>query len=91
VRLLRLGPVGRVRPAVLDAGGRLLDLSGGVGALVHYLSQFMVLEPGDVADTGTPAGVALGAPEPKPWLRPGDVIEVEIDRLGRQRQVVGQA
>lgn len=63
----------------------------GVAELVRYLSQFMVLEPGDVVNTGTPAGVALGAPEPKPYLRAGDVIEVEIDRLGRQRQVVGQA
>jgi 2-keto-4-pentenoate hydratase/2-oxohepta-3-ene-1,7-dioic acid hydratase in catechol pathway len=63
----------------------------GVVEIVRYLSQFMVLEPGDVVNTGTPAGVALGAPEPKPYLRAGDVVEVEIDRLGRQRQVVGQA
>jgi 2-keto-4-pentenoate hydratase/2-oxohepta-3-ene-1,7-dioic acid hydratase in catechol pathway len=62
-----------------------------VAELVRYVSQFMVLEPGDVINTGTPAGVALGQPEPKPYLRPGDVIELEIDGLGRQRQVVGQA
>jgi 2-keto-4-pentenoate hydratase/2-oxohepta-3-ene-1,7-dioic acid hydratase in catechol pathway len=63
----------------------------GVAELVRYVSQFMVLEPGDVINTGTPAGVALGQPEPKPYLGAGDVIELEIDGLGRQRQVVGQA
>jgi 2-keto-4-pentenoate hydratase/2-oxohepta-3-ene-1,7-dioic acid hydratase in catechol pathway len=62
----------------------------GVAEVVRYVSQFMVLEPGDVINTGTPAGVALGQPEPKPYLRAGDVIELEIDGLGRQRQVVGQ-
>jgi 2-keto-4-pentenoate hydratase/2-oxohepta-3-ene-1,7-dioic acid hydratase in catechol pathway len=62
-----------------------------VARLIHYVSQFMVLEPGDVINTGTPAGVALGQPEPKPYLRPGDVVELEIDGLGRQRQVIGQA
>ncbi|MFL6145166.1 MAG: fumarylacetoacetate hydrolase family protein [Labedaea sp.] len=62
-----------------------------VAELVRYISQFMVLEPGDVINSGTPAGVALGQPEPKPYLRAGDVIELEIDGLGRQRQVVGQA
>ncbi|MGH3646363.1 MAG: fumarylacetoacetate hydrolase family protein [Micromonosporaceae bacterium] len=59
--------------------------------IVRYLSQFMVLEPGDLINTGTPAGVALGEPDPKPYLRAGDVVELEIDKLGRQRQTVGQA
>ncbi|HEX3778849.1 MAG TPA: fumarylacetoacetate hydrolase family protein [Pseudonocardiaceae bacterium] len=63
----------------------------GVAEIVRYLSQFMVLRPGDVINTGTPAGVALGAPEPKPYLRAGDVVELEIDGLGRQRQTFGQA
>ncbi|MDG4787904.1 fumarylacetoacetate hydrolase family protein [Micromonospora sp. WMMD1102] len=62
-----------------------------VAEIVHYLSQFMVLYPGDVINTGTPAGVALGQPEPKPYLVAGDVVELEIDGLGRQRQTVGQA
>ncbi|PTH89221.1 2-hydroxyhepta-2,4-diene-1,7-dioate isomerase [Streptomyces sp. A244] len=57
-----------------------------VGEVVRYLSQFMTLHPGDVINTGTPAGVALGAPEPKPFLRAGDVVELEIEGLGRQRQ-----
>ena len=63
----------------------------GVAHLVWYLSQFMVLEPGDVVNTGTPAGVALGQPDPKPYLRAGDVVELEISGLGRQRTRVGQA
>ncbi|MCG0239679.1 MAG: fumarylacetoacetate hydrolase family protein [Firmicutes bacterium] len=50
--------------------------------LVHYLSQYMTLEPGDLIMTGTPAGVALGRPE-RPWLRPGDEVAVEITGLGR--------
>ncbi|MEV5850348.1 fumarylacetoacetate hydrolase family protein [Streptomyces sp. NPDC051985] len=57
-----------------------------VAEVVRYVSQFMVLYPGDVINTGTPAGVALGAPEPKPFLRGGDVVELEIGGLGRQRQ-----
>ncbi|PSL50674.1 2-keto-4-pentenoate hydratase/2-oxohepta-3-ene-1,7-dioic acid hydratase in catechol pathway [Saccharothrix carnea] len=62
-----------------------------VAELVRYLSWFLVLRPGDVINTGTPAGVALGQPEPKPYLRAGDVVELEIDGLGRQRQTLGQA
>ncbi|MFC4497604.1 fumarylacetoacetate hydrolase family protein [Streptomyces ovatisporus] len=59
--------------------------------VVRYLSQFMTLRPGDVVNTGTPAGVAMGAPEPKPYLRAGDVVELEIDGLGRQRQELRDA
>ncbi|MDT5081700.1 MAG: 2,4-didehydro-3-deoxy-L-rhamnonate hydrolase [Mycobacterium sp.] len=55
--------------------------------IVRYLSQFMVLEPGDLINTGTPAGVALGHTPPI-WLQPGDVIELGIDQLGTQRQHV---
>jgi 2-keto-4-pentenoate hydratase/2-oxohepta-3-ene-1,7-dioic acid hydratase in catechol pathway len=50
----------------------------------------MVLRPGDVINTGTPAGVALGRPD-APYLRAGDVMELEIDGLGKQRQQIGQA
>jgi 2-keto-4-pentenoate hydratase/2-oxohepta-3-ene-1,7-dioic acid hydratase in catechol pathway len=70
--------------------GSTKDMIFGVGHLVWYLSQFMVLRPGDVINTGTPAGVALGRAD-TPYLRAGDVVEVEIDGLGRQRQVFGQA
>ena len=58
-----------------------------VGQVVWYISQFMALYPGDVINTGTPAGVALGRAQPKPFLRAGDVVELEIDGLGAQRQV----
>jgi 2,4-diketo-3-deoxy-L-fuconate hydrolase len=57
----------------------------GVEHLVWYVSQFMSLEGGDVISTGTPAGVALGMKPPK-YLAPGDVCELEIEGLGRQRQ-----
>ncbi|MCB5167224.1 fumarylacetoacetate hydrolase family protein [Streptomyces bambusae] len=62
-----------------------------VGEVVRYLSRFMTLYPGDVIVTGTPAGVAMGQPEPKPYLRAGDVVELEIDGLGRQRQELKNA
>jgi 2,4-didehydro-3-deoxy-L-rhamnonate hydrolase len=60
----------------------------GVFELVSYVSQFMTLLPGDVISTGTPAGVGLGMkPEPQ-YLRPGDIVELGIDRLGSSRQRV---
>jgi 2-keto-4-pentenoate hydratase/2-oxohepta-3-ene-1,7-dioic acid hydratase in catechol pathway len=55
--------------------------------IVHYLSQFLVLEPGDLIDTGTPPGVGMGM-NPQVWLQAGDVMELGIDGLGRQRQHV---
>jgi 2-keto-4-pentenoate hydratase/2-oxohepta-3-ene-1,7-dioic acid hydratase in catechol pathway len=58
--------------------------------LVHYLSQFMSLQPGDVISTGTPPGVGLGQ-RPPLYLEAGDVMELGIEGLGGQRQVVGQA
>ncbi|MGV9878292.1 fumarylacetoacetate hydrolase family protein [Streptomyces sp. NPDC003006] len=62
-----------------------------VAEVVRYVSQFMTLHPGDVINTGTPAGVAMGQPEPKPYLRAGDVVELEIEGLGRQRQELKDA
>ena len=55
--------------------------------IVHYLSQFMVLEPGDLINTGTPPGVGMGLTPPI-WLAPGDVMALGIDNLGFQRQRV---
>jgi 2-keto-4-pentenoate hydratase/2-oxohepta-3-ene-1,7-dioic acid hydratase in catechol pathway len=55
--------------------------------IVHHLSQFMVLEPGDLINTGTPPGVGMGF-TPQIWLQPGDVMELGVDGLGRQRQAV---
>jgi 2,4-diketo-3-deoxy-L-fuconate hydrolase len=63
----------------------------GVAWLVSYISRYMTLAPGDVISTGTPAGVGLGQMPPV-YLRPGDVIDVQIERLGCQRQrVIAQA
>lgn len=55
--------------------------------IVHYLSQFLVLEPGDLINTGAPAGVGMGF-DPRVWLKPGDVMELGIEGLGAQRQMV---
>jgi 2,4-diketo-3-deoxy-L-fuconate hydrolase len=63
------------------------DMVFGVAQLVSYISRYMTLLPGDVISTGTPAGVGLGL-KPPTYLRPGDVIELGIDGLGRQRQQV---
>ena len=57
----------------------------GVAYLIWYLSQYMVLEPGDLINTGTPAGVALGLPD-HPYLRAGDEVRLEIDGLGWAQQ-----
>ncbi|MFC5801514.1 fumarylacetoacetate hydrolase family protein [Streptomyces formicae] len=70
----------------LKQDGSTADQIFPVAEVVRYVSQFMTLYPGDVINTGTPAGVAMGRPEPKPYLRSGDVVELEIDGLGRQRQ-----
>jgi len=55
--------------------------------VVHYLSQFLVLEPGDLINTGTPPGVGMGF-DPPIWLQAGDVVELGIEGLGQQRQTV---
>jgi len=75
----------------LDVNGRRRQAGStrtmifGVAEIVRYLSQFMVLDPGDIINTGTPPGVALGQPD-KPYLRAGDVVELGIGGLGSQRQ-----
>ncbi|WP_327290981.1 fumarylacetoacetate hydrolase family protein [Streptomyces sp. NBC_01198] len=76
---------------VLRQDGSTRDQIFPVAEVVRYLSHFMALYPGDVINTGTPAGVALGQPEPKPYLRAGDVVELTIEGLGRQRQVFAPA
>lgn len=60
------------------------DLIFDLGTVVHHVSQYMLLEPGDIILTGTPQGVALSGRFP--YIQPGDVIELEIEGLGRQRQ-----
>jgi 2-keto-4-pentenoate hydratase/2-oxohepta-3-ene-1,7-dioic acid hydratase in catechol pathway len=65
------------------------DMIFDVPYLVWHLSQYTVLEPGDLINTGTPQGVALSGRFP--YLRAGDVMEVEIDGLGRQRSLLQEA
>jgi 2,4-didehydro-3-deoxy-L-rhamnonate hydrolase len=65
------------------------DMVFGVATLVHHLSQYLVLEPGDLLNTGTPQGVALSGRFP--YLSVGNVMEIEIDGLGRQRSVLAKA
>ncbi|MFD5226198.1 fumarylacetoacetate hydrolase family protein [Microbacterium sp. NPDC058342] len=60
------------------------DMIFDVRTIVHHLSQYVTLEPGDLILTGTPQGVALSGKYP--YLKAGDVVEVEIDGLGRQKQ-----
>lgn len=60
------------------------DMIFGVAEIIHHLSQYMVLEPGDLINTGTPEGVALSGRFD--YLRAGDVMELGIQHLGEQRQ-----
>ena len=77
---LRLWVNGRPRQS-----GCTSNMIFGIGYLIWYLSQYMVLEPGDLINTGTPAGVALGLPD-HPYLRAGDAVRLEIDGLGWAEQ-----
>ncbi|GGB88979.1 fumarylacetoacetate hydrolase family protein [Dyadobacter sediminis] len=61
------------------------DMIFQVPFLISYLSQFMTLLPGDVITTGTPAGVGLGM-KPQVYLKPGDIVELGIEKLGEQKQ-----
>jgi len=65
--------------------GSTANMIFSVHHLIWYLSQFMVLYPGDLINTGTPAGVALGLPG-NPYLREGDVVDLSIEALGASRQ-----
>ncbi|GAA4989082.1 fumarylacetoacetate hydrolase family protein [Actinopolymorpha pittospori] len=65
------------------------DMIFGVAFLVWHLSQYLVLEPGDLINTGTPQGVAMSGRFP--YLKSGDVMELEIAGLGQQRQRLVQA
>ncbi|HWB37356.1 MAG TPA: fumarylacetoacetate hydrolase family protein, partial [Rugosimonospora sp.] len=65
------------------------DMIFDVAYLIWHLSRYTVLEPGDLVNTGTPQGVALSGRFP--YLRAGDVVEMEIEGLGRQRNTVRDA
>jgi len=57
----------------------------GVAHLVHYISQFMSLQPGDIISTGTPPGVGMGQKPPR-YLKPGQTMRLGIEGLGEQLQ-----
>ncbi|WP_394155111.1 fumarylacetoacetate hydrolase family protein [Loktanella salsilacus] len=61
------------------------DMIFSVREIVSYMSRFMELRPGDIIATGTPSGVGMGM-KPQRFLRPGDVMEVEVEGLGAQKQ-----
>ena len=65
--------------------GTTANMVFGVRTLISYCSQFMTLLPGDVINTGTPAGIGLGQKPDPIYLKPGDVVELGIDGLGRQQ------
>ncbi|HJX00667.1 MAG TPA: fumarylacetoacetate hydrolase family protein [Terriglobales bacterium] len=77
----------------LSIGGETLQHSNtrelifGIPELIEYLSRMMTLEPGDIISTGTPAGVGLGRTPPR-WLRPGEEILIEIEKIGILRNPV---
>ncbi len=65
--------------------GSTHDMIFDTAVILHHVSQFMVLEPGDLVNTGTPPGVAMGMPDPA-YLHAGDVMTLGITGLGEQRQ-----
>jgi 2,4-diketo-3-deoxy-L-fuconate hydrolase len=77
----------------LDVNGKRMQTGStktmifSIAYLLHYISQFMVLEPGDVVTTGTPPGVGLGM-KPPVFLKAGDVMRLHIESLGEQEQRV---
>ena len=77
----------------LDVNGKRMQTGStrtmifSIARIVSYLSEFMTLNPGDIITTGTPPGVGIGH-KPPVYLQAGDVMELGIDKLGRQRQDV---
>jgi 2-keto-4-pentenoate hydratase/2-oxohepta-3-ene-1,7-dioic acid hydratase in catechol pathway len=100
MRPMRLGPAGtlpefdafgpRIGAPIGRQDGNTENLVFRVPHLIRYLSRHMVLEPGDVINTGTPAGVAPGLAD-NPYLRPGDAVSLEIDAPGTQTQTFAEA
>lgn len=68
--------------------GNTADMIFPVARLIEYVSQYMTLEPGDVLATGTPAGVGAFR-KPPLWLKPGDVVRVEIGGVGTLENIIG--
>ena len=83
-KFLMLFDTAKARAAYQRSGSPDFDH---VPFLVHYVSQFMSLQPGDIISTGTPPGVGMGK-KPPVYLKEGDVITLGIEGLGEQRQAV---
>jgi 2-keto-4-pentenoate hydratase/2-oxohepta-3-ene-1,7-dioic acid hydratase in catechol pathway len=81
-------------PMFLDVNGKRMQTGStktmifSIAHLVHYISQFLVLEAGDVVTTGTPPGVGLGMKPTPVFLKAGDVMHLGIEGLGSQTQKV---
>ena len=67
--------------------GSTADMIFDLPTVIHHISEFMTLEPGDIVTTGTPAGVGFGM-DPKRFLKPGDKVNASITGLGKQDQIV---
>jgi 2-keto-4-pentenoate hydratase/2-oxohepta-3-ene-1,7-dioic acid hydratase in catechol pathway len=65
------------------------DMIFTVAQIISYASRYMTLEPGDVISTGTPEGVIQGMKE-KRWLKPGDEVTVEVEKLGKLTNVMSR-
>ena len=93
MKLVRFGTVGKEKPGLMDANGTLQQNGStakmifGADYLVHYMRQFMTLEPGDLISTGTSSVVGLGL-KPPMHLKAGDKAELGIDYLGRQESIL---
>jgi 2-keto-4-pentenoate hydratase/2-oxohepta-3-ene-1,7-dioic acid hydratase in catechol pathway len=66
----------------LRQSSRTSDMVFSVAEIISYISRYIPLEPGDFIATGTPEGVILGR-NPKVWMKAGDLVDVEVDGLGR--------
>ncbi|WP_456386488.1 fumarylacetoacetate hydrolase family protein [Profundibacter sp.] len=71
----------------LMQAGNTSDMIFPVARIISYLSQIMTLHPGDIISTGTPAGVGVGM-KPQRFLKAGDVVELSIEKLGKQHQII---
>lgn len=75
---------------VMRQNANTSDMLFKVAKIISEVSKYMTLLPGDVIATGTPSGVGLGK-KPPVYLKPGDIVELGIDKLGTQKQIAGTA
>ena len=68
--------------------GNVSDLIFDCAKIVSYVSKYVRLEPGDLIFTGTPSGTAMEYKDEEHWLKPGDVVEIEIEGIGTLRNTM---